>query len=176
MKYLSLLAFVFIQSALAAPGEQGPITDLLFPVINFSIIFTLIFVLLRKPIKSAFEKNADDVTALYKHAEEKDKEAQLRLAQFELKMKSLDTETQKLLAQAKNDAEKISSTVESETLQQLSKMTDEAKMKAEYEKNMMIKDLNESLLDQVLLKTKTAIKSDKSLQSKATNNLAGRVQ
>lgn len=176
MKYISLLAVVFSQSVFAAPGAQGPITDLLFPVINFSVIFILLFVLLRKPIKAAFEKNADDVTALYKHAEEKDKEAQLRLAQFEQKMKSLDAETQKLLDQAKSDAEKIRATVESETFQQLAKMTDEAKQKAEYEKNMMIKELNESLLDQVLLKTKTAIKADQSLQSKATNNLAGRVQ
>lgn len=176
MRYLALIILMSTTNALAAPsGEQGPITDLTFPAINFSVIFILLFVLLRKPIKAAFEKNADDVTSLYKHAEEKDKEAQLKLAQFEQKVGTLEAETQKLLDQAKLEAEKVRATIEQETVAQMAKMADEAKQKAEYEKNMMIKELNESLLEQVISKTKEAIKGNKDLQSKATDNLAGGV-
>lgn len=177
MKILISLIPLMISIAHAAPsGEQGSIADLGLPALNFGLLLIIIITFTRKPIKAMFKQNAEDVESLYKHAEEKDKEAQIRYAQFEQKMQNLDSETRKTLEQAEQDAQKLQKQIAEETQTQLKKLEEDAVKKADYEKNILVQELNESLLDEVISKAKNKIKSDKNLQQQATSRLSSEVQ
>lgn len=177
MKILISLIPIFLSAAQAAPsGEQGSITDLALPALNFGLLLLIIIYFARKPIQAMFKQNAEDVESLYKHAEEKDKEAQIRYAQFEQKMQNLDGETKKTLEQAEKEARKLSKQIEEETQAQLVKLEKDAVKKAEYEKNVLVQELNESLLDEVITRAKQKIKSDTNLQQQATARLSSEVR
>lgn len=173
---ISLLPFMISLAQAAPSGEQGPLSSLALPALNFGLLLIIIIFFTRKPVANMFKQNAEDVESLYKHAEEKDKEAQIRYAQFEQKMQNLDSETKKTLEQAERDAQKAQKLIEEETQAQLKKLEADAVKKAEYEKNILIQELNESLLDEVIAKAKNKIKSDQKLQQQATTRLSSEVQ
>ena len=58
----------------------------------------------------------------------------------------------------------------------MEKMEKDSEHKLESEKKMMLKSLNESLLDEVINKTKSTIHKDEKLSNKATSNLISRLQ
>lgn len=175
-RLISLLPFMISIAHAAPSGDQGPISSLALPAMNFGLLVLIIIYFTRKPVAAMFKKNAEDVESLYKHAEEKDKEAQIRYAQFEQKMQNLDSETKKTLDQAHRDAQKAQKEIEEETQAQLKKLEEDATKKAEYEKNVLVQELNESLLDEVISKAKNKIKSDQKLQQQATDRLSSEVQ
>jgi F0F1-type ATP synthase membrane subunit b/b' len=178
MKTLISLLPLFISSAeaAAAGGKNGHITDLALPLMNVGLLLFLIIFFTRKTIRANFQQNSKDVESLYKHAEEKEKEAQIRYAQYEQKMQNLDSETKKTLDQADQDAQKMENQIQQETQIQMKKLEEDAVKKAEYEKNVLVQELNESLLDEVITRAKNKIKSDKNLQQQATTRLSSEVQ
>lgn len=177
MKILTFLMSLSVSVAMAAPsGEQGSLSDLALPAWNFGLLIVLLFVFVRKPIKEMFKNDAAEVESLYKHAEEKAREAQIRFTQNQEKLNNLDADAKKKLDEAQENAIKLEQQIGQETQLQLAKLERESAQKAEHEKDMLVSELNESLLDEVIKRAKANIKSDKELQNKATSRLISEVQ
>jgi F-type H+-transporting ATPase subunit b len=176
MKVFIILALT-IETALAAGGyEQGPISKLIFPAMNFSLVMGLVIFLLRKPLKEFFNKNAEDITSLYYHAEEKEKEAAIKLNMYKEKMGNLEGEKKKILDSSETELRTFKAKTTNETAEQIKKLEEDAKVKMDYELNMLKRKLNESLLDEVIQRTKNSVRQDEDLRGTITSKLTQGVQ
>lgn len=170
-----ILLSLITTNAFAAGGGTGTVKDLIFPAINFVILFGTLGILLRKPVKEMFDKNADDVASLFGLAEEKDKEAQIKLDEYSKKMSNLDSEKKKIMDEAESSAQKFSKEHATETDGLIASLETDAHSRIENEKNQMVRSLNATLLDEVINKVKTKVGNDKGLQDKATKKLVSQI-
>ncbi|MEM7409921.1 MAG: ATP synthase F0 subunit B [Myxococcota bacterium] len=118
-RHLATLLAVLLAAAPAAAAEGA---GLLWPTVNFLILFTVLFVLVRKPAVQFFTDRREDIRKQLEEAAALKKEAEERHAQWQRKLTELDqelasirttaeerveTERQHLLADAKAAAERI---------------------------------------------------------------------
>ncbi len=171
-----MLLLVDTAFAAGAPHEQGPLTSLILPALNFTALFAGIIFLLRKPLREGFAKKAEEVTALYYHAEEKEKEAKIKFDMYQEKMKNLEAEKTKVFTSAEAQVAEFERNAKEELKHQMSKAESDAHAKMIYEKNLMIRELNESLIDEVIKRTKTEVETNSALRAGITSKLAAEVR
>jgi len=112
LRTLFVLALVLAaRSALAAEGhgeghhEEGIPFSMVFSGINFAILAGLLFYFLRKPAKDHFASRATLIRTRIQQAEELKSHAVQKYNEFESRLKSIDRETQDLIANLKHDGE-----------------------------------------------------------------------
>ena len=169
-----LATLIFSTTAFSAGGGEGGhheahISDLLYPVLNFGILFIFMFWKLKGPIVKMFQDKADDVLSLYNHAEEKDKEAQLELDKAADKVANLDKECSSIIDDANTDSSKFDSAHASEVAENIVRLEKDGKQKVEAEKQAMIREIEKDLVEIVIATAKKTISSNKEMQSKATS-------
>jgi F-type H+-transporting ATPase subunit b len=172
MKYLALL---ILQGTAFAAGGEGSITDLIVPAGNFLIVFGFIAFKMKGPVKRMFDENAVKVKELVELAQERDKEAQIKLDMYEKKMNGVDSEVSTIIENAHKDSQNFEKTYLNEVEETMAKISKDTDLKLESEKNNMIKMLNSSLLDEVIAKAKTKLTSDSSLGKKTTDNILSKL-
>lgn len=170
MKKTLLVLSILLSNAYAA-GGAGHLTDLVIPALNFVVFAGIIFLAIKGPMKKMFSENAVKVKELYTYAEGKDKEAQIKLDMYEKKMNSLQSEIQKINEDIQKDEVAFKENVAKETAAQLEKMQKDSILKLESEKNSLLKNLNEALVNEVIAKTKNKISENKDYKEKATKKL-----
>lgn len=176
---LIIIGITFVNVAFAAAGGgYGEIhwTDIIHPWINFAIIFGFIGWKIKGMISDAFTKNAEEVESLYIVAEEKDKEAQIKLDALRKKFDQVESAKEKIIQNAMTDAEKFEAKYREEIESNIERLKREAANKVESEKNEMMRELNASLLEQVISKTKTSVKSNDEYRKKAAEKLLSEVR
>lgn len=174
-KILTLVILLTSLDAIAAGGGTGTVADLKYNAINFIVLFGFLGIKLRKPLKNMFDKNAVEVTALFGLAEEKDKEAQIRFDEYNNKLKNVESERKRILAEADQNAQKFSKQHTVETDELITNLNEDAKVRIESEKVQMARNLNSTLLDEVINKVKEKVGNDKGLQEKATKKLVSQI-
>jgi F-type H+-transporting ATPase subunit b len=171
----TLIIFMLPALAFAASGgdahHEPSIMDLIFPAINFCLVFGFIILKVKKPISEAFTQNSKDVEALYSLADEKYKEAQIKYDSYAKKLEQLEFEIKRINESSEEDAKKFAAMAKQETTQTLARMDKDAQNKLESDKNQLVTKLNNELLDKVIDQAKKSISDDKELQSKATSKL-----
>lgn len=177
MKLLVLLLSTSAAFAESAHGghHQPSITELIVPTINFVIVFGFILFKIKKPLAKMFDDNSAKIKDLVVLASSRDREAQIKLDTYEKKVSGLDSETKSILESAKKDADDFEVKYAVEVKQTIEKMSKDATLKIESEKNSMLKMLNETLLDEVIAKAKNKISSDSNANKKTTDNLIARL-
>jgi len=173
--FLVFTSLIITTEVLAAAKGTGTLLDLRFPAINFVILFGTLGFVLRKTLKEMFDKNAEDVTALFGLAEEKDKEAQIRLEEYTKKMSNLDSEKKKIIVEAEKNADEFSKLHASETDELIASLHTSAKGRVAGEMTQMTRSLNSTLLDEVINKVKQKVSGDKGLQDKASKKLVSQI-
>jgi len=175
-----LATLIFSATAFAAGGKGGHheahISDLLFPVLNFGVLFIFMFWKLKGPIVKMFQDKADDVLSLYNHAEEKDKEAQVELDKAADKVANLEKECASIIEDAHTDSAKFDTTHAEEVASNIARLEKDGKLKVEAEKQVMIRDIEKELVDSVIASAKKTISSNKDMQSKATSKLIAEIK
>ena len=159
----------------ASSGHGGSISELILPAWNLIPLLVVAMLLLRKPLSASFTKNSEDVESLYNMAEEKDKEAQIKLDMYEKKMTSLKLETEKMMTEARADAETNAASSLNETNEIIKKMEVDAVAKVAYEKDQALRNINATLVDEVIAKAKNKINENKDFKSKATQKLVAEI-
>jgi F0F1-type ATP synthase membrane subunit b/b' len=152
-------------------GHHGSITDLIPPFFNVAVLFGVLAWKIKGPLKKYFDSKSDEVANTLQRANLKSKEAQLMLDSQQRKNASLDAEMKKIQQQAEKDVQtfekKMSQEIEDKTL----KLKTDANLKIQADKKAMIDDLNVELLNQVIQKTKSTIKTNKDHQGKVSSKL-----
>ncbi|MDD0854740.1 ATP synthase F0 subunit B [Halobacteriovorax sp. GB3] len=169
-----ILSLTLLVSNAYAAGDSG-IGSLLIPALNFVVFAAIIILAVKGPMRKMFDENAVKVKELFTHAEEKDKEAQIKLDMYEKKMSTVESEVEKIFTEVKQDAVNFEEKYLKEVEEQIGKMTKDAHAKVESEKNAMLRELNASLVDEVIANAKSKIDANKEYKTKATNNLVAKL-
>lgn len=174
MKIISTLILILAASNSYAAGNStghGSPADLIWPAINFAALFVFLVIKLRKPLGETFNRQASEVQSTYEMAEKKDKEAQIKLETYQKKMSGFERERERLLGDANKDGEQIVATIERETIETIEKMKVDADSKVAHEEDQQTKQLNESLVDEVIKRAREKIGGSKDYQNQTTKKL-----
>lgn len=167
---------LLVSTSAFAAGKGGGISSLAYPALNFVLLFGFIIYKARKPLSEMFSTKANEVEELYQFAEKKSQEAEARLDQFNEKMTKVGTETTKILEEAKVDADRFAVEQEVETKEALERIKRNTASKLESERKNMLHQLNATLLEEVISKTKANIKQDNAAHTKATDKLVSQIR
>lgn len=168
----ALIALGLIDTASAASGGgHGSITDLIAPAINVGILFGVLIWKTKDALKKHFDTKAEEVANTLERANLKSKEAQLMLDSQQRKMAALSNELKSIQQQSETDVLVYEKTLAKEVEDKTLKLKTDANSKIQADKKAMMDELNAELLDQVIKKAKTTIKTNKEFQTKASSKL-----
>ena len=172
---LTFMTIAFIAQPAMAAGTGG-ISDLVAPAVNFVIFFLIIFFAIKDTVVNHFNKLADDVKSLMNSAAEKSKDAESKLATYEQKIKSLETESVKIKDEYEHDFAKFSKASKEETETNIARLQRDTENKLTSERQALIEELNKELLESVVAKTKTTFNANAEVKKQATNKLIAEVR
>lgn len=176
--FYSFLFVSFFSTAIAseeAVHHEASLKDLIYPTINF-IIFLAILSKVIKPLREKFNKQADDVKSQMDSASKNNKDAEEKLTKFQTKIKNLDSELVKIVADYESDAAQFAKLQSEQTQTTLARMKTDLENKLNGEKTELIDELNHDLINKVVSSTKVTIKSNKDFQSRATKNIVTEIR
>ncbi len=179
MLYIFIIFFTSAMTSYASTGagEHTPTPmDLVFPFVNFIILVGFLVLKMRKPLAIGFDKSSDEVKKLYSYAEEKDKEARLKLEMYQNKMKDLPGQEQKIRKEGEAEVNSFKTSLKMETEKTFERIKRDSLDRLEGEKKSLIKNLNAELLEDIIAKAKAKVNSDPALCTKLTNNLSAQIK
>jgi F0F1-type ATP synthase membrane subunit b/b' len=152
-------------------GHHASITDLIAPLINVGILFGVLIYATKDKLKNYFIAKSEEVANTIERADIKSKEAQLMLDSQKRKMANLEAELKNIHSQAEAEVNTFEKNLSKETEDKIGKMKLDANSKIAADKKQMMDDLNAELLQQVISKTKSTIKSNKDYQNKVSSKM-----
>ncbi len=172
MRLIATYALLLSASAFAAgDGGHGSAADLIAPAVNVALLAGFLVWKLKKPLSDSFTKKSEEITNTLERASLKSKEAQMMLENEQRKITNLSSEMKNLNDQSEADVKTFEQKLAKETEDKIQKMKVDATSKIAADKKAIMDELNAELLNQVIAKTKTTIKTNKDYQSKASNKL-----
>lgn len=170
------LILIFITSSLMAAEHGGVhheahVSELMWPFFNFVLFFGFVIYKVRKPIKEGFDKNAELIKELFEYAKAKNEDAERKMAEYQNKMSNFHLEVERLKKETEVEMAIFKTETAEETKRQIERASLDAKRKAESEKNRKVKEINEELLNNIIIKTKESLGSNSSLRDKATTKI-----
>jgi len=160
-----------ITKAYAAGGVGGSITDLIAPTINVGILLGVLVWKLKGPLRNHFNSKSEEVSNTLERANLKSREAQIMLEGEERKLSNLDNEIKSIHQNSDNDVLTYEKKMSKETEDKTHKLKSDATLKIQADKKAIMDELNAELLNHVISKTKTTIKTNKDYQNKVSSKL-----
>lgn len=176
--YYSFLFTSFLSVAIAneeATHHESSILDLKYPFINFIILLAILSKVI-KPLREKFNKQAEEVKSMMDSAARNKKDAEEKLSKFEAKIKNLDAELVKIEADYASDVAQFAKNQTEETQTVSTRMKRDLENKIIGEKTELENELNHDLINKVVLSTQTMIKTNKDLQTKATQKIVSELR
>ena len=108
---------VLLESAVAQAGQGegsfyfGDLGQAVAAILIFLLLLAILGRWAWKPIVAQIKRREDSITETLKRSEQRDKETQRLLEQYRARMEAADADAQKLLAQARRDAQQAAGTV-----------------------------------------------------------------
>ena len=171
---LGLIYILFTSSLFAAESgvhHEAHVSELMWPIFNFVLFFSFIIYKAKKPIKEGFDKNSELIKELFEYAKAKDEDAQKKIALYKGKLDSFHLEVDRLNQEMEEEFVNFQKETIEETKKQIERASQDAKRKAESEKNRKVREINEELLNNIILKTKDTFGTNSSLRDKATSKI-----
>lgn len=169
MKFLILL--LISSNAIAAGSGHGSPSDLIPAAINVTILLVAIIFGLRKKLSALFTAQSTEISELLERASAKAKEAEMLMELNKKKIEGAEAELNKKKVEMKNELTSFEKTYSLSIEERVKKMKEDAGSKIDAEKLELMSELNRTLIDQVISKTKAKIKTDKSLSDSAVERL-----
>ncbi|MES2528358.1 MAG: ATP synthase F0 subunit B [Bdellovibrionota bacterium] len=173
MRFIATYALLMTSAAFASGNgaHHGSASDLIAPAVNVAILVGFLVWKLKKPLNDMFTKKSEEITNTIERASLKSKEAQMMLENEQRKITNLSSEMKNLADQSESDVKTFEKNLSKETEDKIQKLKTDASSKIAADKKSIMDELNTELLNQVIAKTKTTIKTNKDFQSKASNKL-----
>lgn len=160
-----IVAAVLIFSGVAwssSGGENGPkgwvATDT-YKVMNFTVLFVVLFFLLRKPVAQALNGRIKGIRDQLDELEVKKKEAEKKLAEYNEKLSLLDKEAEKIVAEYIKQGNEAKARILKEAEAEAVKLEEQAKRNIENEFKQAKSKLQEAISEKALLKAEEILKS-----------------
>lgn len=160
-----IVAAVLIFSGVAwssSGGEHGPkgwvATDT-YKVMNFTVLFVVLFFLLRKPVAQALNGRIKGIRDQLDELEVKKKEAEKKLAEYNEKLSLLDKEAEKIVAEYIKQGNEAKARILKEAEAEAVKLEEQAKRNIENEFKQAKSKLQEEISEKALLKAEEILKS-----------------
>jgi len=169
MKFLILL--LVSTNAIAAGSGHGSPSDLIPAAVNVTILLAAIVFGLRKKLSALFKAQSTSISELLERASAKAKEAEMLMELNKKKIEGAEEELNKKKVEMKNELTSFEKTYSLSIEERVKKMKEDAGSKIDAEKLELMNELNRTLIDQVISKTKAKIKTDKSLSDSAVERL-----
>ncbi|MBC7713000.1 MAG: hypothetical protein H7177_06660 [Rhizobacter sp.] len=181
MKAKALYSFMFFAFAATAFAEEAAhaepsIKELIYPAINFFVLVGFLVWKLKKPTADMFNKKAEDVQSLMASAAQKNKDAESRLKALEVKMANLPAELSKIKKDYEHDVAAFTQSQSAETQSTISRTQKDLEHKLDGEKNELVLNLNEDLLNSVIAKTQQTINASGDMKKRATSNIVSELR
>ena len=120
--------------------------QVLLHLLNFAILFAVLYFLLYKPVKNFMDKRKSEYEAENKQAEEKLSEAQQLKESYEEKMKAADEEISARMARAQSESQKNCDEMEAKARAQADEIIEKARKQAESEKEKILGEARTSVV------------------------------
>ena len=177
MKEMLLISFIFSAHVFASSGAEGEVhhargvIDLLYPSINFILLFGTAFYFARKPLKRFVREYSEKVVAKLDHASMKAKEAKNLLDIQTKKFYTLDEEVAKIVEHAKNEAIKYEEEYVNEMKVLNKKLWTDAVTQMDNEKSYLQALVNIDVVDGVTSRAKEIISKDNNIKNKISEKI-----
>jgi F-type H+-transporting ATPase subunit b len=168
MKFVLASAIFVTEYAFAAGG--GPL-DLIPAFLNFGILFLFLGWKLKKPLTGYFSNKSDEIKSILDRANVKAKEAEMMMQMQKKKIDGMNDEINKIKADVELQASEFKNNYVKEIDERIVKLKEDANVKVEAERKEQMAHLNETILNNVISKTKTILKNDSSLSEAATKRV-----
>ncbi|MBT4791903.1 MAG: hypothetical protein HON90_10055, partial [Halobacteriovoraceae bacterium] len=145
--------------------------SLIAPAINVAILLGGLIYLLRTPARDFFASKSTTVAEMLERASSKAKEAEMMMEVQRKKASGVEAEVNALTTENAKVIKNYETEYALEVESRIEKLKEDAAQKIEAEKKELLGDLNSKLLDLVIAKAKTQIKSDAKLANNSTNNI-----
>jgi F-type H+-transporting ATPase subunit b len=172
---LFLLAISNVAMAAGNGHGGGSPWDLKWAFFNTVLLFGFLGFKMKTPIKEMFDNNAKSVAELYQFANEKEKEAQVRLESLQNKMSNLQSEKDKIVKEIELDTKNFIDNSEKDLDDYLARLEKDTNAKLSTEKLTLERELNNGLVDEVIALAKTKIKSDSAMSGKISSKIMEKV-
>lgn len=175
MRFLTAYAILTLTIAKvwASGGEEhhASIIDLFAPAVNVGILVGVLVWKVKAPLKKYFDAKSDEVANTLERANLKSKEAKIMLEGENRKLSNLSSEINVIRKHAEEEVSAFEKDISKEIEERTQKLKFDANSKILADKKQIMDDLNAELLNQVISKTKSTIKTNKDYQNKVSTKL-----
>jgi F-type H+-transporting ATPase subunit b len=163
---LVAVLFVFITVSVYASGggdeehgaaPKGWVKTDTYRVYNFAVLFIGLFLLLRKPVANALGSRIKGIKEQLAGLEEKQKETETELAQYEKKLTGLESESDKIITQYIEQGKEAKVRILQEAESEAVKLEEQARRTVEYEFKQAKNKLKENALAQAFTRAEEVI-------------------
>ena len=173
---MKVFLFIFPSLVFAAgDGHHAGIDTLLWPVINFSVLFGFLFWKLKTPMSEYFKNLSKTTKAAMDDADAKSKEAKLKFEANQKKLDQLESEVDKINRAGDEEIRKFEDSFMADLKIKAENNLVDAGKRLELEKQVALNQLGEKVLGEIISQTKTNINSDTSNKSKAEKTVIERL-
>ena len=156
-----MLMFFVVGITLASSGEEhgtkGWIATDTFRVMNFAVLAIALFFLLRKPVAQALSDRIKGIQNQLIELEEKKKEAEKKLAEYNERLSHLDQEADKIIQAYIKQGEEAKVRILEQAKIAAEKLEDQARRSIEHEFKQAKLELQEDILEKALVKAEAMI-------------------
>lgn len=172
-----LISLMVTGTALAGgKGGHGSITDLIPPAVNFFILVTFLVIKLKAPIRNLFIKKAEAISETLERANVKSKEAQVMLETQQKKLSNLDNEIKTINEDAEKEIATFNTSYADEMTVRAQKLKQDAAAKIEAERKALFEKVNSKLIDNIIAKASSTLKTNNDLRSKINKKITQEIK
>ena len=133
---------------------------LLSQMVNFAILFLVLYKFLYKPVLKMLTERSDRIEKSIEHAEQIEAKLLATEKEREKVLEKAKKDYEKLLTEANNEGERIKKEILEEATEKGNEIIEKSKQEAKYEKDLMLKDIKSEMAVLVQESLKTVMKKD----------------
>ncbi len=166
---LLIFSILFLSFGGAAYGSSGEedgahstkvwVDEDTYRVVNFSVLFIALFLLLKKPVANALNQRIDGIRQQLDDLSAKKSEAEKKLAEYNEKISKLGNETDKIIAQYVKQGEEAKARILEEAEAAANKLEEQAGRNIEHEFKAAKTTLRNDILEKALAKAEEIVKN-----------------
>ena len=165
-----IVILIFSQNALAAGGGQGSVTDLMWPAINFCILFGFLFYKLKDSISEGYKNLSKDFENKFNSAKIAEQKANEFLNDQKVKNENATDSIKRLEKEHEENILNQSKVIESEYDQKTKKLYSDFENKLISERKKVESQISSNLLESIIKKTSSAIAGNQENKNRTIRN------